>query len=81
MSQVKTVDFVVIKDGKTLTLEAADGVAAEMLISAYVPDAEDLGLDFVDAYKLALERDKAAAEVLMEDCEAAIASGDLTVGL
>jgi len=61
MSTYKTVQ----KDGIT-TIEVGD-LDAEMLVSAYVPDFQELGLTFAEAYDLACERDNAAAAQLEMD--------------
>ena len=53
------------KDDGTLIIEAADDLAAEMLIKAYVPEAGTMS--FNEAYALALERDAAAAAQLEMD--------------
>jgi len=55
------------KDDGTVTIEVGD-LDAEMLVSAYVPDFEDQGLTFAEAYDLACERDKEAADGLEMDC-------------
>ena len=62
MSTYKTVQ----KDGIT-TIEVGD-LDAEMLVNAYVPDFQELGLTFAEAYDLACERDKEAADGLEMDC-------------
>jgi len=62
--------FVVIKsdNGRTVDLKPADGLAAEMLIRAYVPEYFDGLVTFDEAYDLALQRDAQAAD----DLEASI---------
>ena len=52
----------------SVRLKAAKQVEAEMLVSAYVPDFQELGLTFAEAYDLACERDKEAADGLEMDC-------------
>ena len=41
---------------------------AEQLIKVYVPDAEELALNFVDLYFITFDRDEAAARALKLDC-------------
>jgi len=62
MSTYKMVE----KDGIT-TIEVGD-LDAEMLVAAYVPDFQELGLTFAEAYDLACERDRDAADGLEMDC-------------
>ena len=62
--------FVVIKsdDGRQVDLKPADGLAAEMLIRAFVPEYFDGLVTLDEAYDLALQRDMQAAD----DLEASI---------
>ena len=59
------------KDDGTVTIEAADKLAAEIMVNAYVPDFEELGLTFLQAYELACQCDEeAAARLKMDVCNA-----------
>jgi len=66
--------FVVIKsdDGRQVDLKPADGLAAEMLIRAFVPEYFDGLVTLDEAYDLALQRDAQAAD----DLEASIMALD-----
>ena len=55
------------KDDGTVTIEAADKLAAEIMVNAYVPDFQDLGLTFTEAYDEAIRRDEEAAAQLKTD--------------
>jgi len=52
---------------------------AEELVKAYVPDAEELALEFGDLYNLACERDEEAAAQLEMDCEGMPMTFDIPV--
>ena len=61
-------DYKIVRDDKgVLSVEVADKLAAEMLVATYVPDFEDQGLTFAEAYNLACERDEEAAAQLDTD--------------
>ena len=61
-------DYKIVRDDKgVLSVEVADKLAAEMLVATYVPDFEDQGLTFAEAYNLACERDEEAAAQLEAD--------------
>ena len=62
--------FVVIKsdDGRSVGTKPADGLAAEMLIRAFVPEYFNGLVTLDEAYDLALQRDAQAAD----DLEASI---------
>jgi len=66
--------FVVIKsdDGQQVGLKPADGLAAEMLIRAFVPEYFDGLVTLNEAYDLALQRDAQAAD----DLEASVMALD-----
>ena len=66
--------FVVIKgdDGRAVDLKPADGLAAEMLIRAFVPEYFDGLVTLNEAYDLALQRDAQAAD----DLEASVMALD-----
>jgi len=57
-----------VRDEKgNLSVEVADKLAAEIMVATYVPDFEELGLTFTEAYDLACERDAEAAAQLEMD--------------
>jgi len=61
-------DYKTARDSKgVLSVEVADKLAAEMMVATYVPDFEDQGLTFAEAYDLACERDEEAAAQLETD--------------
>lgn len=69
------IDIVAIKAGKELTIKAADDLAAEMLIKAYVPEYPDGHMTFQEARDLAEMKDEQAAYELEQgalDLEASI---------
>ena len=68
--------FVVIKsdDGRAVGTKPADGLAAEMLIRAFVPEYFDGLVTLDEAYDLALQRDAQAADDLEASIMAALDS-------
>ena len=70
------IDIVAIKAGKELTIKAADDLAAEMLIKAYVPEYPDGHMTFQEALDLAEMKDEQAAYDLETSVKAAFAEDD-----
>jgi len=63
-------NYKTVRDEKgNLSVEVADKLAAEMMVATYVPDFEELGLTFTEAYDLACERDNEAAVQLEIDAQ------------